>query len=71
MGDSNMPPNFPCPYRTNRKCTLNKRIDADCDLCLSGQLVDAVELLTSAVMSISIDITESNIKKVMKDERRK
>ena len=66
-----MPPNFPCPYKHNTNCRLEKKLIADCDRCLSGQLVDAFELLTSAVMSISIDITESNIRKVMKDERRK
>ena len=33
-----------------------------CDLCLKGQIIDSVELLTSTVMERSIDKLEDTIK---------
>ncbi len=49
-----------CLYRVNRECAHDDpNEDAmDCNLCLFGQQIDSIELLTSAVMELSFKQAE-------------
>ena len=48
-----------CTYRATAECRMPGRrfLDVNCLLCLMGQQADEIGLLTSAVMSLSIDKT--------------
>lgn len=51
-----------CPYRSNYACMMPRRAAqnyrfetiSNCQLCLMGQQVDAIELNTSAIMELGI-----------------
>ena len=50
-----------CAYRANFDCRMPKRHDDSrmtCQLCLQGQLIDAIELQTSAIMELSFKQAE-------------
>ena len=60
MGEDNMEC---CPYRTDTECKNTLRQDTgNCMICLMGMLCDEVGLNTSAIMNMSIDRTEREMR---------
>ena len=51
-----------CTFRATTECRMPKRpmTASNCQLCLMGQQADEISLLTSAVMSLSIEKTEKD-----------
>lgn len=50
-----------CSYRFNTECRFSKRTTPPCTLCLAGMQIDSIELLTSAIMDIRIDVVEESL----------
>lgn len=63
-----------CAYRSALDCRfpdefmlMVEGINSNCLLCLAGQQIDSIELLTSAVMNLGMD----KLEKEASNERRK
>ena len=57
---------LPCGYRNGIDCRFPIEIlamsaDKNCELCLRGQTIESIDLLTSAIMERKIDKIEDNI----------
>ncbi len=58
-----------CTYRKTIECKLPSRSInvVQCQLCLAGQQIDSIELLTSAVMDLRINALEEEADAIHKD----
>jgi len=57
-----------CAYRLTIQCKFPETCwaedtDKNCELCLAGQQIDSIELLTSAIMSFGIDALDKEVNK--------